>query len=77
VPVYWGAPNVENYIPSDCFIDRRKFESNEALLAFLQKMTKEEWEGYLERAQIFLQSEVAKMFTPENLARTLADAVSS
>jgi alpha(1,3/1,4) fucosyltransferase len=55
VPVYWGAPNVENYIPSDCFIDRRKFESNEALLAFLQKMTKEEWEGYLERAQIFLQ----------------------
>jgi alpha(1,3/1,4) fucosyltransferase len=76
VPVYWGAPNVESYIPPDCFIDRRKFESNEALLAFLQRMTKEEWERYLERAELFLQSEAAKKFSSGNYIRILADAVS-
>jgi alpha(1,3/1,4) fucosyltransferase len=77
VPVYWGAPNIEKYVPSDCFIDRRKFENDEALLAFLQKMTKEEWEKYLKRAETFLQSETAEKFTQENYTRTLSEAVSS
>lgn len=31
VPVYLGATNVEVYIPKDCFIDRRDFNSNEEM----------------------------------------------
>ncbi len=77
VPVYWGAPNIENYVPADCFIDRRKFASNEALLAFLLTMTRKEWEGYLEKAGVFLQSKEAQKFTVEHYAQTLAEAVSS
>ena len=31
VPVYWGAPNITEHIPQNCFIDRRKFKSHEEL----------------------------------------------
>ena len=25
VPVYWGAPDVFDWVPADCFIDMRQF----------------------------------------------------
>ena len=25
VPVYWGASNIEEYVPKNCFIDYRDF----------------------------------------------------
>jgi hypothetical protein len=39
VPVYWGAPNVLEYVPSHCFIDRRNFSSNAELHKFLSSVT--------------------------------------
>ena len=34
VPIYWGASNVTDYIPEDCFIDMRSFSSFEELYQF-------------------------------------------
>jgi alpha(1,3/1,4) fucosyltransferase len=76
VPVYWGASNIEDYVPSSCFIDQRKFSSNEELYAFLKKMPKEEYEGYLERIKNFLQSEKASLFSQENFLKTFDFAIS-
>ena len=28
VPIYWGAPNIEEYVDADTFIDRRQFKNN-------------------------------------------------
>lgn len=70
VPVYWGASNVEQYIPSDCFIDRRNFTSDKDLLLFLQTMKKEEYEGYLERITAFLGSEKAMLFSIDHFIET-------
>jgi hypothetical protein len=63
VPVYWGASNVDQYVPKDCFIDRRAFASNEELYQFLKGMSKEAYQGYLERIKAFLASETAQRFT--------------
>lgn len=76
VPVYWGAPNVCEYVPADCFIDRRQFASDEELLLFLKKMSKEEWEGYVDRAGQFLEGETAYLFTEENYAKSVAESIS-
>jgi hypothetical protein len=65
LPVYWGASNITDYIPKDCFIDRRKFASMEALYAFMQHMRREEYEGYLNRAAKFLESEKAQVFSKD------------
>lgn len=77
VPIYWGADNITDYVPEDCFIDRRKFKSNEELMAFLKKMTRKEWERYVQKAGEYLKSDMAKRFTEENYARQMVDATRS
>lgn len=65
VPVYWGASNITDYVPADCFIDRRLFKNEEELYRFLKAMTQEEYEGYIHRIRLFLKSDMAQRFTAE------------
>jgi hypothetical protein len=68
VAVDAGYPNlgeVTDYIPEECFIDRRKFIDNEDLYEFLKAITKEEYEAYQDSAQEFLNSEAAQLFSAE------------
>ena len=63
VPVYWGASNITNFVPGDCFIDRRTFSSYEALHAFLKSMPEETYNQYLQNIRNFLASEQAYPFS--------------
>jgi hypothetical protein len=31
VPIYWGANNITDHIPKECFIDKRDFEDYKVL----------------------------------------------
>ncbi|MDD2774387.1 MAG: glycosyltransferase family 10 [Gallionella sp.] len=75
VPVYWGAANIAKYIPSDCFIDRRKFHDIAAVYAFLKAMTEQEFYGYQERIATFLQSDAAYPFSSEFFAETVVNTI--
>jgi hypothetical protein len=68
VPIYWGASNVDSYIPKGCYIDRREFASLEDLHKFLKTINKEQYEGYLTEIRNFLQSEKAQQFSQKALA---------
>jgi Glycosyltransferase family 10 (fucosyltransferase) C-term len=48
VPIYWGAPDITDYIPAECFIDYRKFKSFDELNQFLRAMTAEEYQKYID-----------------------------
>lgn len=63
IPVYYGASNVEEYIPADCFIDFREFSSYDELYTYLTSITEEEFEKYLSNIKNYLESEKAKQFT--------------
>ena len=76
VPIYWGASNVEKYIPKACFIDRRDFKNLEELHHFMKAMTKEEHDHYIKNIQLFLDSESVKKFTMEDLGAAFYKAVS-
>lgn len=65
VPIYLGASNITDFIPADCFIDKRAFATYEELYKFLKAMTKEQYQCYLDKADEFLKSEKAKIFTNE------------
>lgn len=65
VPVYWGASNVTDYIPADCFIDRRRYANDEEMYQALKAMKKEEYENYLAEIEKFLLSDQAKIFSTE------------
>jgi len=54
VPIYLGAPNVEKHIPSDCFIDKRKFKDYRQLIGFLKSLKENAYEQYLNNIRKFL-----------------------
>jgi len=70
VPVYWGAPDIAESIPADCFIAREDFASDAELHAFLQDMPERVHVGYLERIRAFLSSERAVPYSTEQFVRT-------
>lgn len=66
VPVYWGAANIAEYIPSNCFIDYRKFKNNFELHSFLASITREQYDVYLSNIKEYLASEEAFFFSVEH-----------
>jgi hypothetical protein len=71
VPVYWGAPNIAKFMPQECFIDRRDFDSYENIYRYLASMKKSEWEMYLKGIKKFLTSDAIKAFSPEAFCTTI------
>lgn len=77
VPVYWGDPNVEQWIPKDCFVDRRDFDTIESLYAYLSSMDEETYEGYLARIAAYLKSDLAQVHAIDVVADLMVNAVDS
>jgi len=75
VPVYWGAENIIDYVPKNCFIDRRDFASNEELYWHLKLMSEEEYENYLQNIREFLRSDQALLFSKEYYHSIFFEAV--
>lgn len=75
VPIYWGATNVADYIPKECFIDQRDFASMEELYAYLKQMPKEEYAIYIDNIRSFLSSDQARVFTQEYFDAAFCEAV--
>ncbi len=75
VPVYWGASNVADYVPRECFIDARDFAAYEDLYEYMRLMDRETYEGYLAAARRYLASEQAQLFSSENFVALVLDAI--
>jgi GT2 family glycosyltransferase len=71
VPVYQGAPNITQWVPADCFIDRNAFESEDALLHHLASMDAETHGGYMDSIQALLVSPQIYPFTIECFITTV------
>lgn len=56
VPIYWGADNIEKYIPKDCFIDFRDFGDYEKLLNFLTSINEIRYNRYIENIEKLLSN---------------------
>lgn len=76
IPIYWGADNIENYIPKACFIDYRDFDSYAELYEFLSTMSLERYQKYCEATRDYLCSEQAEIFSPSSFDALIYQAVS-
>jgi hypothetical protein len=65
IPVYLGAPNIEKIVPTNCFIDKRRFKTYQALQEFLLNMTEAEFNCYLSHIKVFLDGRIAEEFTQD------------
>lgn len=77
VPVYLGADNITDHIPSECFIDKRDYGSYEELYDYLHAMSDEAYLRYLENIGSFLKSDRSYPFTCEYFANTIIDGIMS
>ena len=71
IPIYWGAPNVTDYIPSNCFIDRRNFDSISSTHDYLLNISKDEICEFQENIMKFLETD-AYIFSDEHYANEVA-----
>lgn len=65
VPIYWGASDIKDYVPEECFIDYTKFTNLYELADFLFSMKEEEYNGYLEAIHKLLQSGIDIPFSSD------------
>lgn len=71
VPIYLGASNITDYVPSQCFIDRKKFKSDKELYHFISFMDKHTYEQYMGNIKIFLASPQAQHFSSEYFSQII------
>lgn len=72
IPIYLGAPNISEILPSDLYIDRRNFKSNRDLLDFLLKIDEDEYLSYILRIKKYLLTDNFKSHLSISLAQTIA-----
>ena len=75
VPIYWGAPDVFDFIPREAIVSFLDFSSVSDLYYFLRKMTESEWLRYIKAADDFLSSNKISQFTPHHFCETLIHAM--
>lgn len=67
VPVYWGASNIEDYVPSEVFVDYREFRGPESLYQYLSTIDEAEYQKFLDKGAKFLSNKSTE-FSPERFA---------
>ena len=63
VPVYLGAPDIERWVPGECFIDMRRFSGYEDLREFMHSLGPAEVEAYREAGRAFIGSDRFRPFS--------------
>jgi hypothetical protein len=75
VPIYLGEPDIQRFIPKECFIDRQLFATNAELAAFLIRMTYVEYASYLTAIRQFVGGIERQKFGSEANAKRIADVL--
>lgn len=75
VPIYWGAPNISDYIPKNCYIAREQFSNNREMYDFLRGMKEEQYNQYVDNIHRFLESSQAYPFSSQAFVDTMMDLI--
>lgn len=75
VPIYWGAQNILDFIPKECFIDRRDFASQASLHHFLKNMPFDVYLDYQQAIYDFLRSDKVLPFKSETYAQRVVEEI--
>ncbi|RCS57405.1 glycosyltransferase family 10 domain-containing protein [Parvibium lacunae] len=77
IPVYWGADNITDHIPANCFIDRRDFADIQTMYSYLKSINEEKYTTYQQAISDFLQSPASYSFSAEYFAETITKIIVS
>ncbi len=71
VPIYWGAPDIQDFVPEDCFIDARKFESLTDLESYLERVSEAEWQKIVNCGCSFLSGAMGQRYSYRGFAERM------
>lgn len=75
VPIYYGAPNINEYIPQGCYIDWRNYANYEELYDYISQITEEQYNSYIYNISKFLKSDEVTKFSAESFVDTIISEV--
>jgi hypothetical protein len=75
VPVYYGAPNVKDHIPPECFIDVRDSDDYVKILAMMREMTYEQYMGYMNAMKEFVTSEKSNQYRNDHFVNNMINHI--
>lgn len=75
IPIYYGAPDITDFIPKGCFIDFRDFSNFRELDSYIRSIDENEANKYLKNASTFLKSNSFKRFTDNFLGECMAQEI--
>ncbi|MBW8041939.1 MAG: hypothetical protein FVQ85_18330 [Planctomycetes bacterium] len=65
IPIYWGSPDIEEHVPSECFIDMRRFKNYEELRSYLKSLSEKDIRQYKENVREYLKSPRFRPFSKD------------
>ena len=75
IPVYFGAPDISDFVPAHAFIDYRRFGNYANLDQFLRGMTDVQARSYLDVAREFLASPEFDKFTVDYFVNEILNVI--
>lgn len=75
VPIYWGANDIDDYIPANCFIDKRQFKTYEDLYEYIDKLADEDYLEYLINIEKYLNSSQVEQFSAKTFVNTVISEI--
>ncbi len=71
VPVYLGAPDIEDFVPIDCFVDFRNYDDFDDLWRDISMWSEKKWNDTIIKINNFLESDRYAPFKEDNVAQKL------
>lgn len=77
VPLYLGNTKLSEFIPSECYIDGRQFQSAGEMLDCICDMPEKIWRQYHSAGREFIHSDAVNKFLPEAFAERFVHRVAA
>ena len=75
VPIYLGAPDINKYIPSDCFINLSEYKDWNQLCKFIKNFDKNDYQNFLVSREKFLKSSQFDKFNSESFSKAIINNI--
>lgn len=77
IPIYWGPPDIDLFVPKNCYINKAQFSTYEELYKHMKSLSLSEIQTYQQNILNYLNSDQAYQFSGEYYAKTVASHVNS
>lgn len=74
IPIYYGAPNISKYVPSNCYIDFEKINDNDKLFELVMEMDESKIKIYKDNIHNYITGNQIQQFSDNSFANILSYA---